>query len=399
MISSYQVSYKEETASTWSEITSYGLKAEITGLEMKHTYEARVRAISTAGEAYNSPWSQTVKVTTIQLIDVKVPTGLKSTEATSTSISLEWDVVDNAKGYIVSCKAEGGEPVLTEAAENKAVVEGLTPSVKYSVSVKTCSKSGEDFDSDYCSPITVETLSKSYGITSAGDFKEFLEILKTDRSGGAFKAADGIVHLRADVDLGEITAIDTTVVFSGVFDGENHKISNLNIKGDNYVGLFPQVVSAEVRNLTIDETCSFTVNAAGQIIATSAGSLAGVVCGNTTIENIINKGSVTGGAYSGGIVGSFISKDGVLKCTGCENYGSVTIPADQDIKVNSFVGGIIAASEGAATEKFNGEYKNCKNHGHIGDYSNNTSNLYHLVGGIAPSAPTAILRIVPMTVR
>ena len=40
--------------------------------------------------------------------------------------------------------------------------------------------------------------------------------------------------------------------FTGIFDGNNHKISNLTITGEGYLGLFGVLESgAEVKNLSV----------------------------------------------------------------------------------------------------------------------------------------------------
>lgn len=377
-VASYTVAWKENSASSWNEKTSYSLKADITELEMLKTYEAKVRANSSAGEQYNSPWSSSVSVTTIQSIDVDVPTGLKIDAVTSTSISVSWDAVENAKGYVVSCKPASGDEIFTEVAENKAEVTGLAIETKYAVSVKTCSKSGEAFDSAYCTPIDVETLTKSYGITCSADFIEFLNGLAADGSdgtGGEFKDAEGVVNIRADIDLSALESIPETLTFAGKLNGNGHKISNLKIEGESAVALFPVLSAASIQDLTIDETCSFTIKAAGQTDFTNAGAFAATTYGGTEFIKCINKAKVSGAAYMGGILGSYTSKDGTVNFTDCENYGEITVPAGQEIAKNMFLGGVCGYSE--TKSMFTG----CKNKGVISSY-NGDYNSYCCVGGI-----------------
>lgn len=377
-VASYTVAWKESSASSWNENTSYSLKADITELEMLKTYEAKVRANSSAGEQYNSPWSSSVSVTTIQSIDVDVPTGLKIDAVTSTSISVSWDAVENAKGYVVSCKPASGDEMFTEAAENKAVVSGLAAGTKYAVSVKTCSKSGEAFDSAYCAPIDVETLTKAYGITSSEDFVAFLNGLAADGSdgtGGEFKDAEGVVNIRADIDLSAVESIPETLTFAGKLNGNGHKISNLKIEGESAVALFPVLSAASIQDLTIDETCSFTIKAAGQTVSTNAGAFAATTYGGTEFIKCINKAKVSGAAYMGGILGSYISKDGTVTFTDCENYGEITVPEGQEISKNMFMGGICGYSETKSI------FIRCKNNGVI-SCNNGDFNTYCCVGGL-----------------
>src|SRR5690606_36027334 len=60
---------------------------------------------------------------------------------------------------------------------------------------------------------------------------------------------------------GNITAI---YPFQGNFNGNGHKIKNLTISGDNYIGLFGYIQNATIENIGIDSTCTFTCTSSGE---------------------------------------------------------------------------------------------------------------------------------------
>lgn len=107
----------------------------------------------------------------------------------------------------------------------------------------------------------------------------------------------------SDIDMSGLSNFapigGTTVSFSGKFDGNGHKISNLKINGTSKSGLFASLENAEVKNLTIS---SAQINATGLYSAV----LVGQVNGNTTINNItVENSKVTSdGIYSGIIAGA-----------------------------------------------------------------------------------------------
>jgi hypothetical protein len=104
--------------------------------------------------------------------------------------------------------------------------------------------------------------------------------------------------LVADIDMsGMVWATAPIFFFNGTFDGRGHTISNLTIKGHDYLGLFGKILTnGVVRNLVIQDAC---------IIGNKyVGALAGVSLGHIT--NCHVTGSTTGVTYVGGLVGSVI---------------------------------------------------------------------------------------------
>lgn len=167
------------------------------------------------------------------------------------------------------------------------------------------------------------------------------------------------VALMNNIDLEDQawTPISNTATsdFRGTFDGQGKTISNLNVSGDAYVGLFGYIgrnsenPTTVVKNLNIENT---TVNA-----VESAGALAGKFY-TGTIENVTVKGdiAVSGNYKLGGVVG-----EGYVKMNGVNvigNNGSFVEATylETDLEGDN-IGGIIGhTGEGSITVK--GSVKN-----------------------------------------
>jgi len=116
--------------------------------------------------------------------------------------------------------------------------------------------------------------------------------------------------------------------FTGVFDGNNHKIIGVNLNNQNHVGdarigFFGSIENAEIRNLgVVNSTVALTNNIEKRIVWAG-----GIVYGasNSTIENCFFNGSVTAtdevgqAAQAGGIV--CIALNSTIK--NCYNSGNV----------------------------------------------------------------------------
>ncbi len=127
-------------------------------------------------------------------------------------------------------------------------------------------------------------------------------------------------------------------VFRGVFDGGGHVISNLNIEGGSYLGLFGCLTSeSHVRNLGLVD-----VHVAGQ--DDNVGSLVGHNEGR--IANCYSSGSVSGGGIRvGGLVGSNGEYDlGGGSIANCYSIGSVNGSWD--------VGGLVGMNEGSVAMSY-----------------------------------------------
>lgn len=106
--------------------------------------------------------------------------------------------------------------------------------------------------------------------------------------------------LRNSIDgtqANDFTSIgNDTTAFTGKFDGIDYNIFNLDISGENNVGLFGKTDGATINNVTL---------VGGSI--TGTGSNVGAIVGNannTTLTNVVNSAAVSGNSNVGGIVGS-----------------------------------------------------------------------------------------------
>ena len=141
--------------------------------------------------------------------------------------------------------------------------------------------------------------------------------------------------LRADIDLSSfdgkqgrpafnIIGTSAQNPFTGVFDGNDHTISELTIKGGNYLGLFGRLkYPAEVKNLGLEDinvTTGSYVSFVGGLVG-SNGDYSGSTKGGT-ITNCYSTGTVSGsGPQSnsfGGLVGANYGE--VSRC-----YSAVTV--------------------------------------------------------------------------
>ncbi len=139
-------------------------------------------------------------------------------------------------------------------------------------------------------------------------------------------------------DMDPLSKSNKIILFSGVFDGNGHKVSNLKIEGQDIVGLFG-ISSGEVRNLGVIDvniTGWESMAGIGGLMATNEGIV--TKCYSTGIVKATGiQGSSTGGligtiyegnvtqckssttivsnnmGYSGGLVGSIYSGN-VSKC-------------------------------------------------------------------------------------
>lgn len=203
-----------------------------------------------------------------------------------------------------------------------------------------------------------------YQIGSGGELAWFAQEVNAGR-GAAYNAV-----LTKDIDLGDEpwTPIGQYArnAYKGVFDGQGYTIKRLKITGStsNHYGLFGVVGSGTVRNLTVEGTV--TVTGSGSSSYGIAGIVGTMNDGTTgTVENCVNKATISGTQNVGGIVGYVAGGNyaSSKEITGCVNTGTVSS--------NSYnAGGIVGYINGQVT------VDSCYNRG------NCTSGSYR-AGGIA----------------
>ncbi|MDR1461289.1 MAG: hypothetical protein LBI78_06560 [Campylobacteraceae bacterium] len=118
---------------------------------------------------------------------------------------------------------------------------------------------------------------------------------------------------------------DNVNSFTGIFEGNGHKINNLwiNRLSTTYVGLFGYLRDARIKNLGVEIDSS----KGGVKGHNNVGSIAGMV-NDSSITNSYSTGDVSGGSFIGGIAGD------IFKGEITNSY------SNGDISGSSYIGGI-----------------------------------------------------------
>ena len=172
--------------------------------------------------------------------------------------------------------------------------------------------------------------------------------------------------------------------FTGIFDGNNHVISNFVITGNSHLGFFGQVeIGSMIRNLGI---LNVNVDGSGNHI----GSLAGQNEGD--ISNCYSAGTVRGDRSVGGLVGSN------------NYYGNITRSySTGTVSGTHYIGGLTGSNEGSITMSYSistvtGEGETvgglvASNNGNItNSYSISTVSGNYVAGGLVGENWDAITR-------
>lgn len=137
---------------------------------------------------------------------------------------------------------------------------------------------------------------------------------------------DWDVRLTADIDMDMYSDMFSPIGssgarYSGHFDGQGHKISNLHINGTSYTGFIGQPGNgAVIENLLLDETCS--INAAGECAALVGGT--NQMSGSVTLRNLGNMGNVYAtGKQAAGIFGGNSGSKTSLVIENCFSSGII----------------------------------------------------------------------------
>ena len=132
-------------------------------------------------------------------------------------------------------------------------------------------------------------------------------------------------YLEADIDMegysSQFKPIGTSSkAFRGIFDGQGHRVRNLNITGSENTGFFGAVGGgATISNFVLDSSCSIR----GTNYVGLAGGSTGA--GHVTFSRVGNEASVTAtGINAAGIIGCNKGSTCTFHLTDCYNTGNVT---------------------------------------------------------------------------
>ncbi len=226
----------------------------------------------------------------------------------------------------------------------------------------------------------------------------------------------GNYRVTADIDLTgkEYTPIGSSdVKFSGIFDGDNKKITNLSITSSKqYAALFGMIWDGIVADVDLagsitanQSRCAGLVGAVRanavirnctvdvDVASTAYGALGGIIGlythyekGYLLVENCVNNGDITGTQYIGGIIGYYLrgnltsAADVVIKNS--VNNGAITsIEAEKEADAAGIVGYVSASPNSTF------DVEDCINNGEI---TATTKFIGGIVGNIYNASSTTV---------
>ncbi len=161
--SGYRLAWKSETDSEYvfvmideASTTSH----TIDGLDSGETYEWKVQALGDGIIYTDSVYSETLSATTLQKLEEPI---LGDTLPTETTITVEWDAVENASGYRLAWKSENDSEyvyVSLEASTTSHTIDGLDSGETYEWKVQALGDGIIYTDSVYSATSSVATLLK-----------------------------------------------------------------------------------------------------------------------------------------------------------------------------------------------------------------------------------------------
>ncbi len=279
-------------------------------------------------------------------------------------------IVSDNYAYIKAAKYQNGS---ISYVENKSV--SLSNGSTMSIASSQPPKSGNTYT--ISTPAHLKWLSNN--CTSTSSFSGYTFILAND--------IDMMLVPTSPIGGADTVNDDnnsTSKGFSGIFDGNKHKIKNLNIStGHNGVGLFGVLRNGTVKNLTLDSGYIsggwFTGGIAGFVVGSvikdcstdltvysvggsKIGGIAGFIRSGTEVTRCSNYGAVSTGHSSGSVGGIAGQISGTQnKIYSSFNRGMIIAHGDQALP-----GGIF----GYSSTGVGCEIKNCYNASNILGYNN-----------------------------
>lgn len=272
-----------------------------------------------------------------------------------------------------------------------------------------------------------ETLSGSgtaespYLIQNAADLKCFINQSRETEWQDTHFRLDTDLNIATDawIPIGKRYSIADDIydywIFSGTFDGNGHTISGKLVHAGGYYrlkfGFFSELQNATVKNLNMAASISVTGQTEGDESITIGGiagnctynstnsitgctnsgnieveygdayvgGIAGQITDGATVSGCTNSGDITGGQYTGGIVGRAIKTiSGSFTITGCRNSGTIT-----ESKISQAGS---AGTGGIAGYLREGTITKCINTGEIKPHTEQ-ANPNHNKGGIVGEIP------------
>ena len=270
-----------------------------------------------------------------------VVTSIVSTPAADKTVTI--DVSKKVAEVVVTSEYASRTTVIgtTAVDKSKTVVNALEEAKTYPVNA---TRVPDGFVVDKNNKTI--TIKDATALMYYGYVLDTTEAEKADLSSGT-KELDSIWHnnlsyknvavsLDSDIDLdGAILTAGMNMHGAKTFNGNGHTIKNVTVKDStsytiggngkkwNNVGLFKTLNHAAVSNLTL-ENIKIETSVEGEINYVTAGILAGSTSGNVS-GIIINNSSVSGGYYTGGIVGYAYGSINDCKLNNCSVSGQYKV--------------------------------------------------------------------------
>ena len=277
-----------------------------------------------------------------------------------------------AEGYELDTVTDNGDDVTSSVTDGEYTIKNVTAAHDIVVTFKESTVTPSEPDGSAAYP---------YEIGTAAEL-----IALSDKVYGGDKCENVYYVLTDDIVLDSSTTFrpigtSSSKYFSGVFDGQNHTISGLNVSYYDYSGVFGSVKKATIKNLTVKGSVK-------------GGSKTGGVVGcaiASTLSNLHNEAGVTGkdtsANYIGGVVG-YIGSDAYVSAgttvTNCTNSGDVSV---QCSSTTAAFGGIVGYAHG--TSSVTNTVSDCTNSGDVTS-SGRQGKIGGIVGGFATSSKLKI---------
>ena len=362
---SYNVRFKEASASEWTDLPSVSEeRVELTGLKSKTAYVVAVRALGISESEWVEAEFTTLDDANVSTLEFKFAAeGISIKEITLSSLGGTKLLGDNTSLSVTPespLDLSSGSARVSFTMDAQSVSGGivLTATLSDDRAVTRIVKPGSDISTPLGQTTSIQ-LGKWLpgGISTAEELLEFSYLVNKDLGSSRFDDSNGFTALLSDIDM---TGIDWIPIgnteakpFKGKFDGKNHVIDNINNVYDGtamyMAGLFGVANNgAVIKNAVLGAGCVFDYTRTagwvrqGAFLGFGQGTGANVV----TLENLVNRGQVIVRAKAdgqnmniGGIVGQMRGP-----VSNCCNEGKITLISSQANAGTSYnVGGVIGA--------------------------------------------------------
>ena len=317
---------------------------------------------------------------TVTVYSLKPVTGLTLIEKTAHSISFEWNALEWASGYDVLVNGE----VRLSTAHAYASIDNLTPDAAYNIRIR--GKKGDETGpagsllhvktdmglSAAATKAAGSSIGHMSGLSSASTNASVILITNAAQLQNINQDLSGHYKLANNIDLWQMrpfTPIGSeSSPFTGTFDGNGFKVSNLAIESlySDFLGLFGYTEGATIVNLAVEVSYIWGNSHVGGLIGYSEG---GVVAGCSV------SGYINANYHAGGLIGY--------------SNGTIVHRSSAQIEVNSYsaAGGLIGVASGGAV------ISDCYATGFVEVYDSGGGLIAHIGNGVKVTNCYAVCNI------